>query len=133
MDPWLVFLGGVITVAGSVFGARYASRASVKVKEIDVDAAAYERADKINAAAFQRLEAEVERQGQELSELRNVVKQINKVFQTALNFIEQFLLWERNPQAPLPQIPEPLKEHLDPRLVAEHIRQQAQDETRRIP
>lgn len=133
MDPWLVFLGGVITVAGSVFGARYASRASVKVKEIDVDAAAYERADKINAAAFQRLEAEVERQGQELSELRNAVKQINKVFQTALNFIEQFLLWERNPQAPLPQIPEPLKEHLDPRLVAEHIRQQAQDETRRIP
>lgn len=132
MDPWLVFLGGAVTVAGSVFGARYASRASIKVKEIDVDAAAYERADKINAAAFQRLEGEVERQGRELADLRTAVKQINKVFQTALNFIEQFLLWERNPEAPLPHIPEPLKEHLDPRLVAEHIRQQANDENRRI-
>lgn len=133
MDPWLVFAGVVITVGGSVFGARYASRASVQVKEIDVDAAAYERADKINAAAFQRLEAEVSRQGNELKELRNAVKQINKVFQTALNFIEQFLLWERNPEAPLPRIPDALKEHLDPRLVIEHIRQQENEGHRRIP
>lgn len=129
IEPWLMFLGGLVTVAGSVFGARYASGASVKVKEIDVDAAAYERADRINAAAFQRLEGEVARQGKELSELRATVGQITKAFQTALTFIERFLSWERDgAHPPRPNIPETLKEYLDPRLVRSHVNKQEQDE-----
>lgn len=129
IEPWLIFAACLVTVGGSIFGARYAGRASVKVKEIDVDAAAYERADRINSGAFSRLEAEVTRQGAELSRLRSTVEEITKAFRIAINFIEQFLLWERDgSQPPRPHIPESLKEYLDPRLIAEHIRQQAQDD-----
>lgn len=129
VEPWLIFIAGIITVAGSVFGARYASKASVKVKEIDVDAAAYERADRINAAAFLRLEGEVTRQGREISELRTTVEKVTKAFRVAINFIEQFLLWERDGSLPpRPNIPESLKEYLDPSLIREHIRQQKQDD-----
>lgn len=131
VEPWLIFLAGLLTVAGSVLGARYASRASVKVKEIDVDAAAYERADRINAAAFQRLESEVTRQGKELSELRTTVEKVTKAFRTAINFIEQVLMWERDGlRSPRPNIPDSLREYLDPLLIVEHVRQQSKDEVR---
>lgn len=130
IEPWLIFFGVVVTAGGSIMGALYVAKASVKVKEIDVDAAAYERADRINTGAFKRLEDEVTRQGRELTELRATVEKVTKAFRTAINFIEQFLLWERDgSQPPRPHIPDSLKEYLDPRLIAEHIRQQSLDET----
>ena len=96
VEPWLIFIGVLVTAAGSILGALYVARASVKVKEIDVDAAAYERADRINTGAFKRLEDEVNRQGRELTELRTTVEKVTKAFRVAINFIEQFLLWERD-------------------------------------
>lgn len=129
IEPWLIFAGVLVTAGGSILGALYVAKASVKVKEIDVDAAAYERADRINTGAFTRLENEVTRQGAELVELRTTVEKVTKAFRIAINFIEQFLLWERDgSQPPRPHIPESLKEYLDPRLIAEHIRQQSLDE-----
>lgn len=128
VEPWLAFLGAVITVTGSYGAAKYASKASVRTKELDVDAAAYERADRITNGAFLRLEAEVNRQGSEISELRATVEKVTRAFRVAINFIEQFLLWERDgSQPPRPHIPDSLKEYLDPRLIAEHIRQQSLD------
>lgn len=124
VEPWLMFLGAVITVTGSYGAAKYASKATVRTKELDVDAAAYERADRINAAAFQRLEAEVNRQGAELSRLRTTVEKLTKAFQVAVTLIEQFLSGSR------PQVPEPLKEYLDPRLIEEYARRLVNEETR---
>jgi len=129
IELWQAVLLAIITVSGSVMVARYTGKSSVKVKELDVDAAAYERADKINAGAFQRLEAEVLRQGTELTSLRSTVEKVTKAFGIAMNFIEQFLLWERDgSQPPRPAIPESLKEYLNPSLIREHMRQQERDE-----
>lgn len=111
--PVAIALLGLI---GSYFTVRYTTRATVKVKEIDVDAAAYERADKINAGAFQRLENEVTRQGAELSRLRTTVEKLTKAFQVAVTVIEQFLTGRR------PRIPESLNEYLDPRLLESYVR-----------
>lgn len=134
VEPWLAFLGAVVTVAGSYGAAKYASKASVRTKELDVDAAAYERADRITNAAFQRLEGEVKAQGTQIQELRATVDKVTRVFRTAMNFIEQFLLWERDGQTPpRPNIPETLKEYLDPGLIVEHRRQQENDTLRGTP
>lgn len=122
MNEWLVFGAAALTVAGSFGAARYAGRATVKTKELDVDAAAYERADKINAAAFQRLEGEVKRQGLELTELRTTVEKVTKAFRTAINFIEQVLIWEMDGTGVRPKITDGLKEYLDPYLVSEYSR-----------
>lgn len=59
MDPWLIFLAGLVTVAGSVLGARYASRASVKVKELDVAGQAYVQAQGINADIVRALQGRI--------------------------------------------------------------------------
>lgn len=132
IELWQVVLGALITMLGSYGAARYAGKSSVKVKEIDIDAAAYERADKINQAAFQRLEKEVsdlksshESQGKEIDALKKGMEKVTRVFRVAINFIEQFLLWERDgAHPPRPNIPHLLKEYLDPSLIREHIRQQ---------
>ena len=129
LEPWQGVLIGIVSTIGVIYAARFAGKSSVKVKSLDIDAAAYERADKINSAAFQRLEGEVTRQGRELTELRSTVEKVTKAFRVAINFIEEFLLWERDgsPQ-PRPRIPVLLKEYLDPSLVREHVRQQERDD-----
>lgn len=127
MENWIVnAVLGAFTVAASVFGAAMAAKASVKVKQIDVDEAAYERADRITDAAFQRLENEVLRQGGTISEqgvkiatLTATVERVTGAFRVAIGFIERLLLWEGG-AAPRPRIPDSLKEYLDPRLVSNH-------------
>jgi hypothetical protein len=136
IEPWQAILVAIITVAGSGAAARYAGRSSVKVKELDVDAAAYERAERINSAAFLRMEGDISDlrtrstlQDAELTKLRDGMDKVTRAFRIAMNFIEQFLLWERDgSQPPRPNIPESLKEYLDPSLIREHIRQQERDD-----
>lgn len=136
IEPWQAILVAVITGIPIYYGARFAGRSSVKVKELDVDAAAYERAERINAAAFLRLEGDVTdlrarstMQDAELVKLRDGMDKVTRAFRIAMNFIEQFLLWERDgSQPPRPNIPESLKEYLDPSLIREHIRQQERDD-----
>lgn len=60
IDPLWALLGIVVTVAGSVIGARYAGKSSVKVKELDVDGQAYLRAQGINAEIVEALRAQIE-------------------------------------------------------------------------
>lgn len=132
MQIIFVFLGIVATAAGSYGAARYSGRSSVKVKEIEVDAAAYERADKINDGVLTRLDNRVKEleqkdkdRDEQLSNMRGVVQKLDRVFRIAINFIEQLLLWERDgSRPPRPHIPEDLKEYLDPSLIVEHARQQ---------
>lgn len=136
IELWQAVLLAVITVTGSIMAARYAGKSSVKVKELDVDAAAYERAERINTAAFLRLEGDVTDlrarstlQDAEIVKLRDGMDKVTRAFRIAMNFIEQFLLWERDgSQPPRPNIPETLKEYLDPSLIREHIRQQERDD-----
>lgn len=136
VEPWQAILLAIITAGGATWGARFAGKSSVKVKELDVDAAAYERAERINAAAFTRLEGDVTDlrtrstlQDAELVKLRDGMDKVTRAFRIAMNFIEQFLLWERDgSQPPRPNIPESLKEYLDPSLIREHIRQQERDD-----
>jgi hypothetical protein len=59
IEPLWALVGIVITVAGSVFGARYAGKSSVKVKELDVDGQAYLRAQGINAEIVAALREEL--------------------------------------------------------------------------
>ncbi|MHA7210786.1 hypothetical protein [Arthrobacter sp. MDT1-65] len=130
-----MFLGGVVTAGGVVGAALFASRSSVKVKEIDVAATAASRLEAINVAAFARMQGEIDavkashkEQGKEIASLRTSVDKVNRVFQIAMNFIEQFLLWERDgSRPPRPNIPAELKEFLDPALIREHRRQQEED------
>ena len=136
LEPWQAILVGIISTIGIGYAARFAGRSSVKVKELDVDAAAYERAEKINVAAFSRIEGEVKdlrdrltQQGKELGQLRDGMDKVTHAFRIAMNFIEQFLLWERDGSPPpRPNIPETLKEYLSPFLIREHERQQERDD-----
>jgi hypothetical protein len=131
----LVFAGVVVTGLATFSAARYTSRSAVKVKEIDLAATAATRLEAINVAAFARMQGEIdavkashEAQGKEIKSLRTSVDKVNRVFQIAMNFIEQFLLWERDgSRPPRPNIPAELKEYLDPALIREHRRQQEKD------
>lgn len=136
IELWQGALLAIITVGGSIMAARYAGKSSVKVKELDVEAGAYDRAERINAAAFIRLDGEIAElrsrsvlQDAEIVKLRDGMDKVAHAFRVAMNFIEQFLLWERDgSQPPRPNIPESLKEYLNPSLIREHIRQQARDD-----
>lgn len=136
IELWQGIVLAIISAGGVGFAARFAGKSSVKVKELDVDAAAYERAERINTAAFTRLEGDISdlrnrstMQDDELRKLRDGMDKVTHAFRIAMNFIEQFLLWERDgSQPPRPNIPESLKEYLDPSLIREHMRQQERDD-----
>lgn len=59
MPDWLVILSLLATAGASIFGARYAGRSSVKVKQLDVDGQAYVRADQITQGLIKRLEEQI--------------------------------------------------------------------------
>ena len=129
LQGWLTLAGIVVTAIFSYGAARYAGRSSVRVKEVEVDAAAYERAEAINVAAFMRLEKEVMDQGKKLEELRTDLNKVTHVFRISMAYTERFLLWARDgSRPPIPSIPEQLREHLDPSLIREHSRQQEETE-----
>lgn len=134
MEAWQVIIVGVITVVGSVVTSRIAARGSVETKKLDVDASAYERAERINAQAFARLDERIDEQDKQIERLQKGMEEVTQAFRIAINFIEQFLLWERDGSAPpRPSIPEYLKKYLDPDLIREHIRQQRADERGETP
>lgn len=56
MEPWLAITLGLITLAGSAYGAYRAGKTSVRVKEIEVDGQAYTRAEQIYAGAIGTLQ-----------------------------------------------------------------------------
>lgn len=135
----LTLVGIAITAAASYGAARYAGRSAVKVKEIDVDAAAYERAEKINAAAFERIERELKAQGEELGKVKKgheeqgeKLKQVEtkadlatRDLGIAINWLEQFLMWEQDgSRPPRPHIPTALRKHINQALLIEQRKEQ---------
>lgn len=76
MDGWLIFLAGLATVAGSILGARYAGRATVKVKELDVDGQAYIRAQGINAEIVEALRGQIKGLTERLDSVEKEVKEV---------------------------------------------------------
>lgn len=56
MDPVLAVILGLITLLGTVYGAYKAGKTAVKVKELDVDGKAFERAEQIYAGAIATLQ-----------------------------------------------------------------------------
>lgn len=76
MDGWLIFLAGLATVAGSILGARYAGRATIKVKELDVDGQAYVRAQGINAEIVEALRAQIHGLTERLDSVEKEVKEV---------------------------------------------------------
>lgn len=133
----LIFAGGLATVVGSFYAARYTARSAVRVKELDVDGKAFERAEKIYVTSLDRLSDELKEhretsakdikelkdrstgQDDEIRILRAAIEKVTGAFRVAVNFIEEVLRWDGNPNT-RPRLPELLKEHLDPVLVARH-------------
>jgi exonuclease VII small subunit len=56
VEQWQAIILGCITLAGSVYGAYRAGKTTVKVKELDVDGKAFERAEQIYAGAIGTLQ-----------------------------------------------------------------------------
>ena len=134
----LILLGVIVTASASYGAARFAGRSAVKVKEIDVDALAYERAEKINSTAFARLEKEVEdlKQGRkdDRKEFDEKIEKVEKKADLAtrdlgiaINWLEQFLMWEQDgSRPPRPHIPSALRKHINQALLMEQRREQLQ-------
>jgi hypothetical protein len=131
VNEWLILAGGLITVIGSYGAARYAGRSSVKVKEIDIEAGAYERVKKINDAAFERLEKDISdlskkvgEQGAQISALLTDNRRSKRIIEAFANYVEEVLLWDDSGgKPPRPPIPDILKPILQAGLVGEHERQ----------
>jgi len=56
MEPWQAIALGLITLAGTVYGAYKAGKTTVKVKELDVDGQAFDRAKGIYSDAIATLQ-----------------------------------------------------------------------------
>lgn len=78
MDGWLIFLAGLATVAGSILGARYAGRATIKVKELDVDGQAYIRAQGINEEIVTALRDQIKDLSDRLGSVEREVKEVRE-------------------------------------------------------
>lgn len=76
MEPWLIFVASVVTVAGSYGAARYAGRATVKVKELDVDGQAYLRAQGINAEIVEALREQIRDLNERLNSVEQEVREV---------------------------------------------------------
>lgn len=78
MEPWLIFAAGLVTVAGSYGAARYAGRAAVKVKELDVDGQAYLRAQGINAEIVEALRDQIKDLSDRLGSVEREVREVRE-------------------------------------------------------
>ncbi len=114
-DTAVLSLIGVISVAliAGFFGLR-AAMVTAKVSKEG------------NVGTFAKLLLErVESLEDDVKEVKRDLSQMTRVFSTALNFIERFLLWAQDgSKPPIPDVPESLREHLDNHLIREHKRQQ---------
>jgi hypothetical protein len=71
------------------------------------------------------LETRDQAREEQLTTVKNDLDLLGRVFGVAVNYIERFLQWAKDgSRPPIPDIPEPLRSHLDPSLIDEHHRQQ---------
>lgn len=73
---WHLIIGGVITIAGSVWAAKATGKATVRVAEVTAESGAYERAEAIYKNAIDRLEKENGQLRQDLEALRTELTQL---------------------------------------------------------
>lgn len=78
MEPWLIFATGLVTVGGSYGAARYAGRASVKIKELDVEGQAYSRAQGINAEIVDALREQIRGLNERLDSVEREVREVRE-------------------------------------------------------
>lgn len=78
MEGWMIFLAALATVAGSYGAARYAGRASVKVKELDVEGQAYQRAQGINEEIVTALRQQIADLNGRLDSVEREVKEVRE-------------------------------------------------------
>lgn len=78
MDPWMMWLAALATVAGSYGAARYAGRATVKVKELDVAGQAYVQAQGINAEIVTALRVQIKDLSDRLGSVEREVKEVRE-------------------------------------------------------
>lgn len=134
-------VGVVVAAVVGFFSSRLAGKSSEKIKSMDVDAAAYERAQNINRELFDGLRQEVERlkkdrtqdrlelkeRDDRLDTIESTVRQMTREFRISINHIEAAMLWERRgSKPPRNPFPEELRKYIDPSLLAEYERQQAE-------
>lgn len=132
-------VGVIVAAVVGMFSARLTGKSTEKVKKIDIDAAAYERADGINAKLLQNLLGEVERlkkireddekslreRDERLDKIEAMLRQITREFRISINYIEADMLWQRRgSKPPKNPFPDELRQYIDPSLLAEHERQQ---------
>lgn len=75
-DPggWFYLVAAAITIAGSYAAARYAGKASIKVKELDVGQLAYATAQKITSELIDNLRTELDRAKKQIQELQETLR-----------------------------------------------------------
>jgi hypothetical protein len=76
LDPIWALLGIALTVTGSILGARYAGKSSVKVKELDVDGQAYLRAEGITTGLIETLRKQIEDLNKRLDDVEGEVREV---------------------------------------------------------
>lgn len=78
MDGWMILLSGLGTAVVSILGARIAGRASVKVKELDVDGQAYIRAQGINEEIVTALREQIKDLSDRLGSVEREVREVRE-------------------------------------------------------
>lgn len=141
-NPWFILLGVIITAASGFFSAKLTGRSSVRTKEIEVDALVYDRAERINNAAFTRLEKQIgdldqkvkdqdvllQKQSTDMRELRIDLNSITDSLNAAVTLVEEWMIWVTSGcEGPRPEIPRKLRPHIDPDLIEQYNQSNAEN------
>ena len=110
-------LGLIGIIAAAIIAGFFGLRAAMTTAKVNKEG---------NAVTFSKnLMDRVESLEDDVRDLKKELKEINRVFTTALNFIEKLWLWAHDgSKPPIPDVPTSLREHLDPALFREHVKQQ---------
>jgi hypothetical protein len=120
---------GSIALASVSFAAAWFTYRSTRKRDV-VTAEVSKEANAITwskdlLGRVQTLETRDEERGKEITKINARFNKLDRLFRISINFTEKLLLWERDgSRPPRPNIPEDLKEYLDPSLIKEHARQQ---------
>ena len=83
IEPWMTLVGIFVTAILSYAAARYAGKASVKVKELDVAGQAYTQAEGITKGLIETLRKQIEDlqhdRASDLERIENIEREVREV------------------------------------------------------